>query len=251
MKKLTSLLALLAILFAVNASYAQPALIIHVTGGYSLPMPDLKGTWPDDFTAAKNPQPLYMKSGFNVGADGKYYIDKKMRSFAITLSAAYMMFNSGDLADTGAASTFTFKRTLNSFTAGLGVEYRFLTKKKASPFIGAEFTGNFLSGKLTPSTGTEFTLKSTSRFGLAFNLGVDINLSKNVGVVIGGKYALMNLIGKKDNTDTSGKTSTEFILADKEYTIGTTTYKALNLSYIQFYGGVSFYLMQPKKMVKK
>ena len=252
MKKLGALIAILA-LFAVSTFYAQPALTVHVTGGYSLPMPDLKGTWPDDFTALKNPQPLYMKSGFNVGADAKYYVDKKLRSFGITLSLAYMGFTSGDLPAAAIDSLHTqgaFKTALNSFTAGLGVEYKFLTKKKASPFVGAEFTANFLSGKITPSSGNEFTLKSTSRFGLAFNLGVDIKLSKNIGIIVGGKYALMNLIGK--DTVTSSTPLTEYTLRDKSYTTaGGVSVNALNLSYLQFYGGISFYLMQPKVKVKK
>jgi outer membrane protein W len=251
LKKLSALIVILA-LFAVSTSYAQPALTIHVTGGYSLPMPDLKGTWPDDLTAMKNPMPLFMKSGFNVGADGKYYFDKKLRSFAVTLSLAYMGFTSGTLAATTfiptAGDTINIpesKGSINSFTAGLGVEYKFLTKKKAQPFVGVEFTGNFLSGKRTPTGGTELTMKSTSRFGLAFGAGVDININKNFGVVVGGKYALMNLIGKKDTSDVPG--TNEFALWDKAY----GTQNATNLSYIQFYAGVSFYLMQPKKIVKK
>jgi Outer membrane protein beta-barrel domain len=240
LKKLGALIVVLAVLFVVNSnSFAQPRLVIHVTGGYSLPLPDLKGTFPDDNT--KNPIPLMMKNGWNVGADGKFYVDKKLRSFGITLSLAYMGFSTGDL-DTGTAM---FSGKFNSFTAGLGVEYKFLTKKKAQPFVGAEFTGNFLSGKRTPTTGTETTLKATSRFGLSFGAGVDIAFSKNVGAVIGGKYALMNLIGKKDTSETA--TGTEYPLWDKEY----GTVNALNLSYLQIYAGVSFYLMQPKAKMKK
>jgi hypothetical protein len=234
----------LAVLFACSNSFAQPRLVIHVTGGYSLPMPDLKGTYPDDLT--KNPIPLFFaKSGYNVGADGKFYVDKKLRSFGITLSLAYMSFGSGDLSDTTTGSSLTFNNKLNSFTVGIGAEYKFLTKKKAQPFVGVEFTGNFLSGKFTPSTGTEYTLKSTSRFGLTFGAGVDININKNVGVVVGGKYALMNLIGKKDTSETA--TLPEVALIDKAY----GSQNALNLSYIQFYAGVSFYLMQPKVKMKK
>jgi outer membrane protein W len=241
LKKLSALIVILA-LFAVSTSYAQPALTIHVTGGYSLPLPDLKGTWPDDNT--KTDMVLFQKSGYNVGADGKYYFDKKLRSVGVTLSLAYMGFSSGDLTnfpDSGMGGTIK----INSFTVGLGVEYKFLTKKKAQPFIGAEFTGNFLSGKMTPTTGTEYTMKSTSRFGLAFGAGVDINASKNVGVVVGLKYALLNLIGKKDTSDVAG--TNEFALWDKAY--GDRT--AASYSYMQFYAGVSFYLMQPKKMMKK
>lgn len=232
----------LAVLFMCSNSFAQPRLVVHVTGGYSLPLPDLAGTWPDDLT--KNPQPLMMKSGYNIGADGKFYVDKKLRSIGITLSLAYMSFSTGDLADTTTGSSLTYNNKLNSFTVGIGAEYKFLTKKKAQPFVGVEFTGNFLSGKFTPSTGTEYTLKSTSRFGLTFGAGVDININKNVGIVAGGKYALLNLIGKKDTSETAS--GTEIPLWDKAY----GSVNARNLSYLQFYAGVSFYLMQPKRYRK-
>jgi hypothetical protein len=235
----------LALLFACSNSFAQPRLVIHVTGGYSLPLPDLAGTYPDDIT--QNPPPMFMKNGYNVGADGKFYVDQKLRSFGITLSLGYLGFSTGDLADT--AGTTIGSSVFNSFTVGVGAEYKFLTKKKAQPFVGAEFTANFLNGKFTPTVGSEITTKSTSRFGLSFGAGVDINLNKNIGIVVGGKYALLNLIGKSD--DTSGTTSTEVPLLDKERTVGTTTINALNLSYMQFYAGVSFYLMQPKARMKK
>ncbi len=50
-----------------------------------------------------------MKSGYNVGADGKFYVDKKLRSFGITLSLAYLGFSSGDLTDSGGYSIWQFK----------------------------------------------------------------------------------------------------------------------------------------------
>lgn len=237
----------LAVLFACSNSFAQPRLVIHVTGGYSLPLPDLAGTYPDD--ATNNPVPMFMKNGYNFGADGKFYVDKKMRSFGITLSLAYMGFSTGDLTDSVTIGSSTF----NSFTAGIGAEYKFLTKKKAQPFVGVEFTGNFLAGKFTPETGTETSLKSTQRFGLTFGAGVDININKNIGIVVGGKYALMNLIGKEEPSDYDSTDigADEYPLIDKEYTVGTTTVNALNLSYLQFYAGVSFYLMQPKARMRK
>jgi len=244
LKKLTSLILLLIVLFAVNNSFAQPKLIIHLTGGYDVPSANLGGNsnWN---TSTPNDNYFYQKSGFHFGADGKYYLGKK-GNFGITLGLNYLMFNSGDLAITG--STVTEKIKFNSFTAGLGAEWGFLPKGKANPFIGAEFTGNFYGGKYTPSGGsTEQTLKSGSRFGASFGAGVDWHVSKNIGVVIGGKYAMMNLIGKKDTSDTYTAGSTEHPLWDKAY----GTMNAMNLSYIQFYAGVSFYLMQPKATVKK
>lgn len=241
MKKLSALLVILAIVFAVSSSYAQSQVTVHVTGGYNLPLPDFKGTYPTDSNS------YFQKSGYNFGADGKYYLGKK-RNVGITLSAGYNAFTSGDIATTGSTTVVKF----NVITIGVGIEYAFMPKGKANPFIGAEFSTNLFSGKLTstPTTGTatEFTLKSASRFGAQLNGGVDIQLNKSIGVVLGVKYNLANLIGKAyDSTNTS---LTEYSLNDKEYTVGTTTIKARSISWIQLYGGVSFYFNRPKSMKK-
>lgn len=255
MKKLTSLILLLIVLFAVNNSYAQPKFIIHVTGGYDLPMSTFKGTFPDDFNALKDPMPYFMKTGFHFGADGKYYIGKKA-NLGITLGLNYFLFNSGDLAYTatveGQTLNWTQKGTINFFQAALGAEWGFLPKKKANPFIGVEFTGNFFSGKVTSTLAgaTDQTLNSASRFGVKFGAGVDWHLSKNVGVVIGAKYDLTNLIGK--DTTFSGAAANTIYLDDKAYTDAAgTSHSARNIGFLQMYAGVSFYLMQPKTMVKK
>lgn len=249
MKKLSALIVILAVIFAVNSNVlAQPRFVIHVTGGYSLPLPDFKGDIPTDSNS------YFMKQGFNFGADGKYYVDKK-RSIGITLALTYSLFsNSEDISSVVGTTTYTVtvKPKVNVFTAGLGVEYAFLPKGKANPFIGAEFTGNFFSGKNTitlPTGDSTIDLKSEARFGLGIGAGVDIKLSKNIGIVVGGKYQLANLIGKAYDSVTAGQT--EVPLNDKEHTIGTTTIDAKNISWIQFYAGISFYLMQPKKIVKK
>jgi outer membrane protein W len=231
---------------------AQPRLVVHVTGGYTLPLPDFKGDIPTD--KIPNLDSIYfMKQGLNFGADGKFYVDKR-RSIGITLSLAYSLFsNSEDI--TVLSKTYTVKPKINVFTAGLGVEYAFLPKPKykVNPFIGVEFTGNFFSGKFeyepADTSVPARDLKSEARFGLGVGAGIDIKLSKNIGIVVGGKYHLANLIGK--DYDSTGITKTEFPLNDKEHTSGARTIEAKNISWIQFYAGISFYLMQPKKIVKK
>jgi opacity protein-like surface antigen len=241
LKKLSAILAVLAVVFAVSSSFAQPQVVVHVTGGYNLPMPDLKGTYPTDSNS------YIQKSGFNAGADVKYYLGKK-RNVGITLSLGYNGFTSGDVTTT--FGTLTNK--INSFTAGLGVEYSFMPKGKANPFIGAEFTGNFFSGKVTvtPTSGTatDITLKSASRFGVMFNGGVDIALSKSIGAVIGLRYNLANLIGK--DSASSGST-TEYTLQDKAYTNAAgQSVNAKNISWLTIYAGLGFAFNKPKTMKK-
>lgn len=260
MKKLSALIIVLAVLFAVNNSFAQPRLIIHVTGGYSVPISALAGdaadlfTVPTPTTVATEPK-MYMKMGFNFGADLKYAFDKK-RSFRGVLGLGYNMFsNSYDIPTSVITTATKYKPQFNFFTASLGAEYAFLPKGKANPFIGVDFTANFYSGKVVldpyPAGVVEQKLKSGSRFGLQFGAGVDIALSKNIGIVVGGQYHMINLIGKKEYDSTVTPTANEYELFDKEYTRGGQTIKAMDLSAIKLYAGVSFYLMQPKKKIKK
>ena len=242
MKKLSLIFAIVAVIFAVNTTtFAQPQITVHVTGGYNLPFPDFKGTYPTDTNS------YFQKSGYNFGADGKYYLGKK-RNVGITLSANYNAYSSGDITLTGGTALIKF----NVIGIGLGVEYAFMPKGKANPFIGAEFSTNLFSGKttLTPTggTATENTLKSATRFGAQINAGVDIALAKTVGAVIGLRYNLANLIGKDSASST---VATEYTLQDKGYTNAAGTVIAnKNISALSIYAGVSFYFNKPKSMKK-
>jgi hypothetical protein len=244
LKKLSALIVILAVLFAVNSLRAQtypvPKMALHIYGGYTLPLPDLKGTYPDDITSGKNPTPYFMKSGFNFGADGKYYVDKKS-TFGIMLSFNYTMLSSGDIGVTSSDTligTGTWKSKINVFSIGVGAEYDFAPKRPANPFVNVNFTTNIFSGTTTfaPSgAGTSYSadMSSAVRFGARFGAGVDVKLSKTIGIIIGGRYHFLNLFGK----DTTAATSTTYGLNDKE----TTTMKAKKIDYLQFYAGMSFY----------
>jgi opacity protein-like surface antigen len=248
LKKLVALFILAAAFLSFNNDtlFSQPQVTIHVTGGYNVPLPDLKG----DFDTKADSNTYFIKNGFGFGADGKYYLGKK-RNVGITFALGYQMFKND--ADTSTVTGLkNIKNKLNAFTVGLGVEYAFMPKGKANPFVGAEFTGHFFSGDFESTSGTttsKFTLKSASRFGVGLGAGVDIAISKSVGAVIGGKYHLANLIGKE--YDSSATTASQYALDDKEHTVGTTTVKSRSISYFQIYAGVSFYLNQPKKKVSK
>mgnify|MGYP001202626639 CR=1 FL=1 len=238
MKKLIALLVILAACLSLNntTTFSQPQIKVHVTGGYNLPLPDLKGEYPADTNS------LFQKSGFNAGADVKYYLGKK-RNVGITLSGAYNSFSSGDVSVTGG----TVVSKVNIIAIGLGVEYSFMPKGKTNPFLGAEFTGNFFGGKTTttPTTGTETesTMKSASRFGIGVGGGLDFTFNKSIGAVVGFKYNMANLIGKDSVTST---VTNEYTLIDKE-TVGSSS---KNLSFIQIYAGVSFSFNHQKKKKK-
>lgn len=260
MRKFNTLIAILVIIFAVNGIKAQTYPVhkfsFHVHGGYTLTLPDLKGDFPADLKSGKNPTPYFVKNGFNFGADGKYYVDKK-RTFGIMLSLTYTMLSSGDIGVTAldtntqlGIGTGTWRANMNIFTIGVGAEYDFAPKRPANPFVNVQFTTNIIGGKtkFDASGGSVASyskdMTSAVRFGAMFGAGVDVKLSRSVGVLIGGRYAFANLFGK----DSTAGTSTTYGLNDKE----TTTMKSRKMAYLQFYAGMSFYFgMKPKPVKKK
>ncbi len=253
MKKINTLVIVLMLMFAASSvktqTFAVPKWNIHFHGGYTLPLPDLKGTFPADLQSGKNPTPYFMKAGFNFGTDIKYYVDKKS-TLGIMLALTYTMMSSGDIGTADSTyGTGTFRSNLNLFTIGVGAEYDFAPKRPANPFVNAQFTTNIIGGntKFDQSSGSvpsySYDMTSAVRFGATFGAGVDVKLSKSVGVVIGGRYAFANLFGK----DSTAGTSTTYGLNDKE----TTTMKAKKMAYLQFYAGVSLYFGQSKKIAIK
>ena len=256
MKKVTTLVAILVIVFAVNALKAQtypvPQFYLHITGGYTYCLPDLKGDYPADIQSGKNPTPYFIKNGFNFGADGKYFIDKK-RTFGLIASLTYSMLSSGNIAVSDAAlGVGTFNTKMNIFTLGLGAEYDFAPKRPANPFVNFQVITNMFGGKTTFSStggtlGTQNVnsdLSSAVRFGAMFEAGVDVKLSKKIGVVIGGRYAFANLLGKAYTADS---TTSNYNLNDKE----NGDQKSRKIAYLQFYAGISFYFGQPIITPKK
>ena len=232
--------------------FSQPKFVLHITGGLSVPFPDLKGDVSTILTTPNNIDDNYlMKLGFNFGADGKYAFDKK-GNFRGVFGIGYNIFvNPADLVSIG--TTINYRPTIGILTLSLGPEYAFLPKEKFNPFVGVDFTANFISGSyeysLQTTTLSNITLESAARFGLQFGLGGDIKLGKNIGLVVGVKYNLANLIGK--DSDTSKISATSHALNDAEYTYNNKTYPAKSISYVQIYSGITFYIGQPKKVVKK
>ena len=98
---------------------------------------------------------------------------------------------------------------------------------------------------MSACSSTSSTLSSAVRFGAMFGAGVDVKLSKSMGIVIGGRYAFANLFGK----DSTASTSSTYGLNDKENAVAQT--KARKIAYLQFYAGASFYFgLQGRKVTK-
>lgn len=248
--KIKIILAFLVI--SVISIYSQPRLVVAVTGGYDLPLPQLKGTI--DSTNKSSNESYWVKTGFNIGLQGKYAVDKK-RKLRITLGGSYNQFS-------GKASYFHVNNvdhhaTVNVISAGLGAEYSFTPKEKTAPFIGLDLNGNFISGKTEETvtdtssaadhntTGTfNTTMKNAVRFGFALGGGVDVAFNKSIGAVFGAKYHWANVIGKEY---VSSSAAGEYNLNDKEL----STVKAKNIMFFQIYLGVTFYISQNKSISKK
>ena len=185
------LILVLFLLFSVTIStFTQPKFVIGVTGGYSLPLPQLKGTI--DSVNSESGESYFVKTGFNLGLTGKYAVDKK-RKIRITFGGAYNKFTGEETYSH--TNTIDFHTNLSIISASLGAEYSFTPKEKTAPFIGLELNGNFLSGKteetVTASSTSDHdtfgtttsTLISASRFGISLGGGVDVALNKNIGAL--------------------------------------------------------------------
>jgi opacity protein-like surface antigen len=267
----------------------QPAVTVHVTGGYSLPMDDLRGKileFSRDSSGGRFPNgqiqglsrlfepgesTMGMKGGFNVGADVHIAFGKTgpgQRRFRVVIGGAYtnMGHSQGKDHDPyryvdslgNVDSTDTkVELNLNKVTVGLGVEWAFRPWETFNPFVGLDLTGNFYSGeaKLEPPPTTVTagystqTLKSESRFGFAVGFGADYAFSKNIGAILGVKYHWPNLIGT--SYDAANTTATQYAIDDKSHTVNGVEVSSKRLSEIQFYGGLSFYFGQPPRKTSK
>lgn len=246
MKKAFALFFILIIASA-GSLYAQPKFVIAVTGGYNLPLPQLKGTI--DSANSSLGESYFVKTGFNLGLSGKYAVDKKGR-IRLTFGGSYNKF-SGEEAYSH-TNDISYHTNMSIISANLGAEYSFTPREKTAPFIGLDLTGNFFSGKtevtVTAPAATDHddfgttttTLKSASRFGLAIGGGVDVAFNKSIGAVFGAKYHFANLVGKEYLISSAAG---EYNLNDKE----NGTLKAKNIMYFQIYLGITFYLNQQKK----
>ncbi|MCI0448223.1 MAG: hypothetical protein L0Y79_00360 [Chlorobi bacterium] len=240
-----SLIFLIITAFAfVNITNSQPTAIVKFIGGYSLPLPDLKGNFGNmynQWTGNGNPDTntFFMKSGINYGIFVKFPV-KRNSNVNIIGGIAFNVFNNSiSYDDTTGRGDFDLTQSILGVT--FGAEYAFQSKKsRFNPFIGAEFMLNVFGGSLTietPEGTTDLSMNSTTRYGFQFGAGADYVVHNNIGITLGVKYAFANLLGREFKDDIGSK----YNLNDGEYTSGGVTYPEKNIQYLQFYGGMSFY----------
>lgn len=236
----------LTVIFLISGTISsQPRTSIHFTGGYSIPLGDMKGKFDDNraiYTNNADSNTYFLQNGFNFGLNFKHSPFRKALGFKILggLNYNYFSQNKDYSADT---SPVIIKYNLRVFTLSIGAEYAYMTKKsKVNPFIGAEFTANFFSGAYSETYNTGdpvvHTFNPTSRYGVQFSGGIDFVLGQRVGVIAGVKYNLANLIGR----ESVGDTQNTYNLNDADAVIKGVKYHNRNISYLQIYLGFSIYL---------
>lgn len=248
MKKITTIF--LALLIISGISYSQKKFTLSFFGGYSMPVADLKGDFPDtlgntglDFSKSKT---LLTSKGFNGGIRFKYIVDTT-GSARITGSLNYNSFSgSVDYPK----QSITYNNRVGIFSISAGIEYAVNPEKKIVPYGGLELAVNFFSGKIEGSGDTTFiqNRKSETRFGVIANAGAEFRLWQNSGLIIGAKYSMTNLIGKKTETTTTASNNVdaeeqgsgffnELPLNDEET---STNPDGKTLNFLQFYAGIYF-----------
>lgn len=243
MKYITALLILIAISTG-NMTLSQPTATVQFIGGYSMPLGDYHGTFGDTratFTGGGNPDSnsYFMKSGVNYGIFLKFPIARKS-PFSIKAGVGFNAFGqSKEYTESTGSVTVDLSQSILGIS--IGGEYDIADRKsKFRPFVGVELSANFLSGKYTEdyidSTET-FDMKGAVRMGVNLSAGVDFVLHNNIGVLVGAKYSFANVMGKSYTADTR----TTYGLNDDSYTVGNISYPSRNITFLQLYGGMSFY----------
>ncbi len=238
------IIAIISMTFLNEISYSQPTATVQFIGGYSVPLGYYSGKFGDTremFTGGGNPDSntYFMRSGFNYGIFVKIPLNKKS-PISIKGGIAFNVFGQSKEYIEGAGSvTVDLKQSLFGIT--LGGQYDFGGRKsKIKPFLGAELAGNFFAGKYTEDyvdSVETYSLNAAFRLGLNIVAGVDVTVHNNIGLLLGAKYAFANLVGKSYEADRRPR----YNLNDKSYTLGNITYPTRNITYLQFYGGISFY----------
>lgn len=238
------LIIITAILAISGITYTQPTATVQFIGGYSVPLGYYSGKFGETratFTGNGNPDSLsyFMRPGFNYGIFVKVPISKRS-PFSIRGGVAFNVFGqSKEYTETTGSVTVDLKQSL--FGVTIGGEYEFGGRKsKVKPFVGAELSGNFFAGKYTEDyidSVETFNLNAAFRLGVNLIAGVDVSLHNNIGVLVGGKFVMANLIGKSYQADTR----TKYNLNDGSYTYNGVAYPSRNITFLQLYGGISFY----------
>jgi len=226
-----------------SVSFSQPSSTLTFTGGFSIPLGIMKGTFGETYATSKansDSSTYFLTKGINVGISLSKSLNKK-KQLRFLGGLNYNSFTqSVNYIDT---ISIDINTSFNIFSFEGGIEYRHTTRtSKLNPFVSASLSANLYSGSevTTFSVGDPqtYTLNSAFRLGLILGGGIDFTLGNRLGIVVGTKYSMSNLIGKKTNGDVGKK----FSLNDKAGTVNGVNYIDRNIYFIQIYTGITLYL---------
>jgi len=230
MKNSKVLLIVSIIFLSLNQiSISQPKSILSFYGGFSAPLPQLSGQLGSSQVVAYQ-ENYGMQTGLNVGLEFKYAFGKKGNFRGVMGYMGNFFINWTEVFTLGLVDVD--RPTIEIGTWNIGGEYAFSPKEKLNPFVGAGLTINFIGGQ---------SIESATRYGFQLGFGADIAVSNYVGFQGGIKYNLANLIGKDSDTS-KFTTRREIPLNDGEYYYRGQHIGAKNISFLQMYLGIEFYL---------
>lgn len=235
-RKLLYLLILITVTFVHNL-FSQPTATVNLTGGITFPLGALYAKFGDTDTgfAPNGDETYYLTNGYSYGLFYKQGIGKK-RQLRITGTLNFTF-----LGQTKDYPQETIKLRQSFLSIGIGGEWNLAPKRTWwNPFVGAEVDVNIFGGYIQfiqPSATNQLNLNSTIRYGIGFGGGIDIQFHQSVGAIIGLKYCIANILGKKYEK----QTGTTYGLNDAEHTYNNVSYPARNINVFQIYGGFSYY----------
>jgi hypothetical protein len=255
MNKKIKIFALLAfVVFAVSAD-AQvkkvmvvksfPTFTLQMSLNYNQSYLEFNGTYNNDFHSKDymNGDVLGADKGLGGSITAKIALSGRGRlrlstSLNYNNFTTYLFGKNNAVADIGNSS-------INVMSFGLGLEHNFTPNYKFKLFLGGEGTANMIYGKSTiwveNRYGTPYSydvkIKNSFRLGAAFFAGAEYMLNDRMGLSLGFKYHIANLLLKAAKESDNPN---EFELRD-ESAQGVQYAGRKTLAYISLMAGINFY----------
>lgn len=209
----------------VNAQFDKPQL--QLGAGLNNPYDDLKGDYLETGILGSNYVLMVNsnlmtnnyggKNGLSFFGKGKINFDKYSTVRGV-FGLSYNAFNTFESAKNGnigvqiininneldtVLTSVTYDYNFSAFSIGFGLELAPTSFTGLfSPYFGANFNANILGGELSRTENRFDSVKvsfSDLRLGVSFDAGIEAKVSRGIGLAIGLRYDLGNLLLKNTN----------------------------------------------------
>jgi hypothetical protein len=224
---------------------SQPSTMLTFRGGYTHPTGDFYGKFGDTratFTANPDSNSYFFRYGTFFGLNISYAPYKSKMLYFIGGFNFNRVWQNTNYPNGNGQVTIAYNMNILNITAGAG--YRYITRTgKFIPFADAQFslylfTGGYSETYADETSDVSLSLNPTVRAGIEGTAGIEYRFNKRVGFQLGAKYVWANIIGK----NSSGDDAFHYSLNDKNETVNGYPYRNRNITYLLFFGGVTFYL---------